>query len=115
MSFIRKATRAKHTSSRFPIKEKETLTAARTITGKEIQRYQGFVFDPGGTARTVTLPAEAAADDMILMIANEADAAEDITVKEDAGSTTIVTISQNERALLWCDGVTWYGFVGAKT
>jgi hypothetical protein len=101
-------------SSRFPQKPLETLTGARTITVDEIDQYQGFAFDPGGSARTVTLPAEAASKGAFVTISNEADAAEIITIEND-GTDTIVTPTQNEAAILWCDGTSWYGMVGASS
>ena len=48
------------------------------------------------------------------MISNQADAAEIITVK-NSGGTGILTPTQNEACLLWCDGVAWYGLVGAQS
>lgn len=99
-------------SSRFPQKPVETLAATRTITVKEIDQYQGFAFDPGGAGRDVNLPAEAASKGALVTISNEADAAEILTIKNDGGST-ICTPTQNEAAILWCDGTSWYGLVGA--
>lgn len=101
-------------ASRISAKGTETLAANRTITNKEIEKYNAFAFDPGGAARTVTLPAEAFCKGVTVMIANKADAAEIITVKNDGGDT-IVTPTQAEAALLWCDGTAWYGLVGASS
>ncbi len=100
-------------SSRFPQKPVETLSGARTVTVAEIDQYQGFAFDPGGAGRTVTLPAEAASKGAVVFISNEADAAEILTIENDAAAT-IVTPTQNEAAILWCDGTSWYGLVGAS-
>lgn len=69
--------------------------------------------DPGGATRELRLPAEARG--LTLVIVNTADAAEDLTVKEDSGTTTIGTISQNEMALLVCNGTTWFIGVGTTT
>jgi hypothetical protein len=101
-------------ASRMSNKLVETLGATRPITMAEIEQYNGFAFDPGGAARDVTLPAEAACTGVIIFISNQADAAEVITVKNDGGNA-IVTPTQAEAALLWCDGVTWYGLVGAQS
>jgi hypothetical protein len=101
-------------ASRMSCKLVETLGANRTITLAEIERYNGFAFDPGGSARDVTLPAVAACKGVIIFISNQADAAEVLTVKNSGGSA-IVTPTQAEAALLWCDGVTWYGLVGAQS
>ncbi|NIO41544.1 MAG: hypothetical protein GTO41_16035 [Burkholderiales bacterium] len=87
----------------------ETLSANRTISNSELEQFNGFAFDPAG-ARDLTLPAEAQANGAILFISNEANAAEIITIKNDGG-TTICTPTQNEAAILWCDGTNWYGGV----
>jgi len=99
-------------ASRFNAKAAETLSATRAITFEEIETYQGFAFDPGGAARDVTLPAEAECEDVAFWLANTADNAEIITVKNDGGDA-IVTPTQSEAAFIWCDGTAWYGMVGA--
>lgn len=73
-----------------------------------------LTLDPGGAGRTVLLPPEE--EGLTFVIINAADAAEDLTVKEDSGTTTIATVSQAESALLVCGiglaGVlTWAGGV----
>ncbi len=68
-------------------------------------------FDPGGASRDVTLPAEASSSGKWFRIVNEADAAENLVVKDDGGST-IVTIGQNEEAQVTCNGTAWKGVVG---
>lgn len=100
-------------ASRFSAKTAETLSADRTITITEIETYNAFAFDPAGT-RNVDLPAEEACDGVYLFIANTADAAEVITVRNDGGDT-IVTPTQAESAFVWCDGAAWYGMVGANS
>ena len=80
-----------------------TLAANLTLTAG----YTNFLrIDPGGSARDVTLPAEATSEGMAFRILNTADAAENLVVKDDGGST-IVTISQNEAAWVVCDGTSW--------
>lgn len=101
-------------SSRMSVKRNETLTGARVITQAEIERYQAFAFDPGGAGRNVDLPAEANNAGTFLFISNTADAAEVLTVRDDGGGT-IVTPTQAEAAMVWCDGVRWYGMVGAQS
>jgi hypothetical protein len=91
----------------------ETLSANKTFTVAELEQYNGFAIDPNG-ARDITLPAEAQCKGMLVMLSNEAGAAEVMTVKNDAG-TTILTPTQNEGAILWCDGTAWYGIVGATS
>lgn len=101
-------------SSRFPQKPLETLTGTRAITTAELEVWQGFAFDPGGAGRTVTLPAEATVKGALVTISNKADAAEILTVQNSAAAT-IVTPTQGEAAILWCDGTSWYGLVGASS
>ena len=81
-----------------------TLAAALTLTAQ----YRKYLrIDPGGAARDVNLPAEATSNGLVFWILNAADAAENLVVKNDGGAT-IVTISQNERAMVVCDGTSWY-------
>lgn len=62
--------------------------------------------DPGGSARDVTLDGTAATDaaehGVIRYIVNAADAAENLVLKDAAGST-IATVNQNESALVYHD------------
>lgn len=101
-------------ASRINTKLKETLTAHRTITLDEIEKYNAFSFDPGGAARNVILPPEAECKGVVIFISNEADAAEVITVQDDTPAT-VGTPTQNEAILCWCDGVSWFGLVGASS
>lgn len=73
----------------------------------------GICLDPGGATRVVLLPPEEAG--LAFFIANAADAAEDLTIKEDSNTTTIGTISQNETAWLVCLGGVWRIGVGTTT
>lgn len=92
----------------FSVAAAETLTGARVLTLAEVQAAHMFSFDPGGAARNLDLPAEADCAGLILFISNKADAAEVITIRDDAGGT-VCTPTQNESAIVWCDGVTWDG------
>ena len=105
---------SKTRASRFPAKPLETLAADRVITAAEIERYQFFTFDPGGGARNLDLPAEASSRGAVLYVANAADAAEVITIRDDAAAT-ICTPTQGETAVVFCDGTSWRGLVGAAT
>lgn len=86
----------------------ETLSGNKTLTASDA-RIQAL--DPGGAGRDVNLPAEADANGLEFIIANTADAAEVLTVKDDGGGT-IVTPAQNETAWVFCDGTSWRGIVG---
>lgn len=81
----------------------ETLAAAKTLSPGDTQ-YQRL--DPGGAARDVNLPPEGSSQGLWYYVLNLANAAENLVVKNDAGST-IVTISQNEAAMVVCDGTSW--------
>ena len=62
--------------------------------------------DPGGASREVTLPAVAGADGAFFVIVNAADAAEDLVVKDDSGST-VCTANRDEACVVICDGTQW--------
>lgn len=81
-----------------------TATGDLTLTA-QYRRY--LRIDPGGAARNVDLPAEATSNGLSFEILNTADAAEALTVRDDAGAT-VVTIAQNEKATVHCDGTSWY-------
>jgi len=93
---------------RFAVAAAETLSGTRTLTLAEVEAADIFSFDPGGSARNLDLPAEADCTGICLRISNTADAAEVITIRNDGGGT-ICTPTQNEDAIVWCDGVAWYG------
>lgn len=83
--------------------------AARTLTGNVTcsASTETFCFwDPGGSSRDVTLTAEETSEGLFHVFVNEADAAENLVIKNDAGST-IVTINQNEWAIVACSGSAW--------
>lgn len=79
-----------------------TANANITLTNKH-RSVQ--CIDPAA-ARDLTLPALQVG--LWFFIANKANAAETITIKEAAGGTTVETVDQNESILLWCDGTTWH-------
>lgn len=89
-------------------KNPETLTGTKTLV---INDAYFQVLDPGGAGRTVTLPAAAQGAEAVIV--NTADAAEVLTIQDPTGPTTIATPTQAERALVWSDGTSWYGLVGA--
>ena len=101
-------------ASRISARQIETLAGNRTITIDEIETYNALAFDPGGAGRDVTLPAVGGCHGVFLVISNKADGVEILTIK-NAGGTAILTPAQGEAAFLWCDGVSWYGLVGAQS
>lgn len=90
----------------------DTLAGTLTMT-KNSPRM--LVLDPGGANRKVLLPPEADSFGVAIDIANTADMAEDLQIRDDGDATTICTISQNERGRVFCNGVAWYGHTGAQT
>ena len=92
----------------------ETLTGARVITEAELLEASVFAFDPGGAGRNVDLPtATAALKGQFVFIANTADAAEVLTIR-NGGAGTVATPTQNEAAICVCTGLAWRGLVGAS-
>jgi hypothetical protein len=63
-------------------------------------------------ARDVTLPAVAYSTGLQFYVVNNSAGANTITVK-NAAAATIASVAQNKRAVLFCDGTTWFGLVGA--
>jgi len=92
----------------FSVKASETLTGHRTLTLAEVQASRIMSFDPGGAGRNLVLPAEADCAGLVLFISNTADAAEVLTIQDDTPAT-VCTPTQNEDAIVFCDGVKWYG------
>ena len=86
-----------------------TVTLAGTLVLTAKSRALQFL-DPGGSGRTVTLPAEADSDGLSFTIVNTADNAEDLTIKDDA-AVTVGIIGQNEVGILLCDGTTWKSMI----
>ncbi len=81
------------------------VTASGTVT--LTNQYRNILkIDPGGSARDVLLPPEE--DGLFFWLVNGADAAENLVVKDDSGVSTLVTINQNESAVVACQGSTWY-------
>lgn len=71
----------------------------------------GMLFlDPGGSARTVLLPAEAANKNRVIAIVNKADGVgENLTVQEDSGTTSILVVEPQQVGFFFCDGTAWHG------
>lgn len=84
-----------------------TMAGDRTLTADEVAECTIWSFDTGGSARNLTLPDADDCAGLVLFIANKADAAEVLTIKDGAG--TICTPTQAESAIVWSDGSTWDG------
>lgn len=89
-----------------------TKTLAGTLTMVATDPIVQFL-DPGGAGRTILLPPEE--DGLVFVFVNKADAAEVLTIKDDANAVTFATPTQAEAAILFCNGVTWGGLVGASS
>lgn len=97
------------TETRF---DNETLTMDGTLTLTVDSPTMQFL-DPDG-ARDLVLPDEALSDGLFFLIYNAASGAEVITIKDD-GSSTVCTPGEDESAIVFCDGTTWAGLVGASS
>lgn len=96
-----------HFADRAPLKMSE-LAGVRTLTDHITLTEQSRnvqVLDPGGSARNVTLPAEAVG--LFFWFVNTADNAENLVVKNDGGDT-VATVAQGEECVVWCnDSAAW--------
>jgi hypothetical protein len=101
-------------SHRYSYTTVETLAAHRTLTQAEVNESSIWSFDPGGAARNLVLPAEATNVGTVLFIHNSADAAEVLTIQDDTPAT-VCTPTQAESAVVWCDGVSWFGLAGPSS
>lgn len=63
--------------------------------------------DPDGAGRTVLLPPEAKG--LWFLVINTSSGDYNLTVKEDANTTTIGVVGQGEIGKFYCDGTTWWG------
>lgn len=98
-----------------PIWESATYTLTGTFT-VPANSPPVLVLDPGGTTpRKVLMPLASSTKGQVVVIVNSADAAEDLTIKDSTDATTYGTISQNELAMLFCDGTAWRIGVGTTT
>jgi len=80
----------------------ETLSGDKGIADSDAMVLK---MDPAGSARDVTLPAEAevSPSGRMYWIINAADAAENLVIKDDGGAT-IATANQNESAVVYNAG-----------
>jgi len=93
-----------HQGAWLPDLEVETLAAAKTLV---VGDPTVLSYDPGGSSRNVTLPAEASSMAKLFIIVNDSSGAgENLVVKSDGG-TTIGTVADGEMGLFICDGTQW--------
>tara|TARA_R110001592_G_scaffold216154_1_gene469675 strand:- start:53 stop:520 length:468 start_codon:yes stop_codon:yes gene_type:complete len=90
------------------------LVSGTAASNQTVIKSNVIIMDPGGAGRNITLPAEASSTGLLLVLFNSADADEGLVIKDD-GASTIITVGQAEGSLLFCDGTTWRGFMGAIT
>ena len=74
------------------------LSGARTLTHQDAQHIK---LDPDGTDRTVILPNPRAGS--WFWIFNGAGSAKDLDVKQANGTTALLSIEQNESAIVFCE------------
>ena len=80
-----------------------TLSGDLTLTAKHPAILK---LDPAASSRDVTLEAEAECPGRVRWVINAADTDQDVVLKNDGG-VAIVTIDQNESAVVYCDGTAW--------
>jgi len=73
-----------------------------------------LVVDPNssGSTENLDLPAEALCTGLLLIVLNSG--GEGIVIRDDAAATKL-TLDTAQSGLLFCDGTTWRGFMGAIT
>lgn len=87
----------------------ETLAGAKVLVAGDAPLQH---LDPGGAGRNLDLPAVTGMAGSTFIIKNTADAAEILTIRLTGGGATVCTPTQNETAIVYCDGTTWHGIVG---
>jgi ribosomal protein L27 len=100
------------TEGRRPFRFQAVFTGAMSgnvvLTGNIVltrRSAQWLKLDANGVNRDVTLPV--VEDGLFFWIVNSAAAAFNLVVKNPAGAT-VVTINQNEEAVVCCDAAGWY-------
>lgn len=86
----------------------EALAATKVLQTDDVGVHW---LDPDGAGRNVDLPAEADSAGLEFVVINTADAAENLTVRDDGG-TTIGVVGQNEMGMFFCNGTSWRHFTG---
>lgn len=91
-----------------------TLLVTGTATSGQTKVTSNVLVVDANSSGTedLTLPAEGSSTGLFFLILNSG--GEGIVVKEDGGST-IITLDTAQHGLVFCDGTTWRGFMGAIT
>lgn len=84
----------------------ETLSGDKTLSN-DAEFAQ--VIDCGGSGRNLDLPSDTTG--LMYLIANKSDAAEDLTVR-DSDDNTVVTVNQNDAALVYNTGSGYVSLLG---
>ena len=90
------------------------LVSGTAAGGQTVITSNVLIVDPqsSGSTEDLNLPAEASCTGLLLIILNSG--GEGIVIKDDGGATKL-TLDTNQSGLLYCDGTTWRGFMGAIT
>lgn len=83
-----------------------TLSGAVTLDGQSSNFLQ---YDPGGSSRNVTFPAESDYANGFFFVANAASDAGELLVLKDDAAVTKLSLDKGEVGLMFCDGTAWYG------
>jgi len=91
-----------------PIAIKQLFHSTGELSGAlvlDVTHPNFLKIDAGGAERAITTPAAAQSEGLFYFIANWSSGAENLVV-----NTNLVTINQNECAIIWCDGSAWNVF-----
>lgn len=99
-------------ANRWSAKATETLSANRTLTYDEIERWNAVAFDCNGAGRNLVLPAVSVCAGVYLHVRNTTAATHALTV-QDAAAATVIAIPAAKGAIVWCDGTSWHNILGA--
>lgn len=90
------------------------LVTGTAAGGQTVITSNVLIVDPqsSGSTEDLNLPAEASCTGLLLIILNSG--GEGIVIKDDGGATKL-TLDTAQSGLLYCDGTTWRGFMGAIT
>lgn len=90
------------------------LTKGTATSGQTVITSNVLIVDPesSGSTEDLNLPAESLCTGLLLIVLNSG--GEGIVIKDDGGATKL-TLDTAQSGLIFCDGTTWRGFMGAIT